>query len=99
MTYNISNSYSCKEISNEYSYETKIYLVELKKIYNNSTFINLSPNEIEIIYNNFNLDKEKNKAIIVIDYFESKDSRMATSDFDYHIFLENGNELNLSNLD
>ena len=95
----ITDIYSDEKNSNEFSYETNTNFVELQKIYNNSTFINLSPSEFESIYNKFNLDKEKDKVIVIIDFFKSKDSRMAISDFNYLVFLDNGTELNLSNLD
>ena len=47
----------------------------------------------------FNLDKEKDKLIIMISDYPTDNKQKATNDFDYRIFLENGTELDLSTLE
>ena len=79
-----------------YSYEICSNLTELYDIYKSHTFIDFSQESIEYIYKIFNLNKEKDKMHILIEESISEDSRNATIDYNYRIFLENGTELNLS---
>ena len=82
-----------------YSYEINTNLIKLYSLYKNRTFIDLSQEVKDFIYNKFKLNKEKDKINVLIDEFISEDSKMATNDYNYRIFLENGTELNLSLID
>ena len=82
-----------------YSYEINTNLIELYILYKNHTFIDLSPKVKDFLYKNFELNKEKDKVYILIDEFISEEPKMATYDYNYRIFLENGTELNLSLID
>jgi hypothetical protein len=82
-----------------YSYEINSNLAEIYDLYKNHTFIDLSQEVKDFIYNKFELKKEKDKIFILIDEFINGDSRMATNDYNYKIFLENGTELNLSSIE
>ena len=81
---------------NKYSYEMNSDINELKKKYTNITLIDLSQETKNILIETFNLDKEKDKIFILITDYQSTDSQMATSDYAFDIFLENGTKLNLS---
>ena len=82
-----------------YSYEINTNLFKLHILYKNHTFIDLSQEVKNFIYNKFELNKEKDKIYILIDEFISEDPRLATKNYNYRIFLENGTELNLSLID
>ena len=81
-----------------YSYEVNSDLDDLKEKNKNVTFVYLSPEIIKLIMDQFNLDEEKDKLVVMISDYPTDDTQKATNDFDYRIFLENGTELNLSNL-
>ena len=84
--------------SNVYYYKIDTENNELKDKYNNSTFIDFNQNTIDFLFKQFNLDEEKDKLyILIIDYLNN-DLNYATTDYDYKFFLENGTELNLSNI-
>ena len=82
-----------------YSYNINTSLIKLYTIFKNRTFIDLSQEVKEFIYNKFKLDKEKDKIYVLIDEFISEDPRMVTYYYNYRIFLENGTELNLGLID
>ena len=82
-----------------YSYEINTNLIKLHLLYKNHTFIELSNRIKDFIYNKFELNKKKDKLYILIDEFINEDSRIATKDYNFRIFLENGTELNLSLID
>ena len=93
----ISETNEFHELNNsKYSYEINSNLTELFDIYKSHTFIDFSQEIIEWIYIIFNLNKEKDKIQILIEEYISEDSRIATIDYNYRIFLKNGTELNLS---
>ena len=83
---------------NIYSYEINNNLEDMIEEYKNMTFINLLEKDIEHIYNIFNLNKEKDKIYAVIVDKVPNDTRTATSDYNYKLFLENKTELNLSTI-
>ena len=96
----ISNINEFKEFNRSiYSYEINSNLTKIYDLYKNKTFIDLSQEVIDFIYNKFELNKEKDKINILIEEFISEDSTMAISDYNYKIYLENGTELNLSLID
>ena len=80
-----------------YSYDLNSDLDELKNKNKNSTFIYLSPETIKLIKEKFNLDENETLSVMISDY-PTENSQKATNDYNYRIFLENGTELNLSNL-
>ena len=80
-----------------YSYELNSDLDELKDKNKNSTFIYLSPETIQQIKRQFNLDENEKLSVMISDY-PTENSQKATNDYNYRIFLENGTELNLSKL-
>ena len=99
--FNNENTYNLEIFSEElnkrkYSYEIGSNLTELYDIYKSRTFIDFSQELIEYIYKIFNLDKEEDKIHILIEESISTDSRYATTDYNFRIFLGNGTELNLS---
>ena len=81
-----------------YSYELNSNLDDLKDKIKNLTFIYLSPETIKFIMEQFKLDEEEDKLIIMISDYPTDNTQKTTNDFDYRIFLENGTELNLSNI-
>jgi len=81
---------------NIYSYDIIFNLSELFDIYKNLTFIDFSQELVECIYKIYNLNKDKDKILIVIEESTSLDLRIATTDYNYRMFLKNGTELNLS---
>ena len=97
--------YICKDfiltnrISNTtiYSYEINSEISELKNKYSNLTYLYFTRDIIDYLLTLYNLEKEEKIYILVIDY-PSNDSNTVTSDYDYKLILENGTELNLSNI-
>ena len=83
---------------NIYSFIINSEINELKDKYKSLTFIDLSPETIEFIIEQFNLDVEKDKLIGMIADYPSDNNQKVTNDYDFRIFLENGTELNLSNI-
>ena len=90
-TENLDNLYT-----NSYSYELNSNLTELKEKYLNVTFIYFSEEDMDYIYKIYNLNKEKDKIIVIICDQNPTDTRTATSDYKYRLILENKTELNLS---
>ena len=92
------NNYLCKNNLNQnnYYYQINSNLDDLKKQYENQTFIDFTTEELNFIYEQLYLDKEKDKLYVYIENFISNDSRMAIIDYNYKIFFENDSELNLS---
>ena len=88
--------YERNKNQSKYSYEINSNINELKNKYNNITFIELSQESKDLIIEKFNLDKEKDKIYFIINDNLINDSRMATSDYEYKLILENGTELNIS---
>ena len=74
-------------------------ITQLKEIYKNKTFIDIPQEIIDYLYNYFNLDKEKIKIYISINDTISKDSKKATSEYKYQIFLSNLTILDLSSIE
>ena len=83
---------------NEYYYELNSDIIELKKIYKNLTFIEITPEIKEFIINKYNLDEKKDKLYLIIHEYQSIDSNFATSNYNYKFVLQNGTDLNLSNI-
>ena len=81
-----------------YSYKIDSNIYELKNKYTNLSFIDFSSEKISYLINKFDLDEESNIYILIAD-LPSNDSRTATSDYKFKFILENGTELNLSNID
>ena len=94
------NFYLSTKISNTtiYSYELNSNSYEIKDKYSNLTYIDFSQEDINFIYEYFNLDKDNDKIYILLSDSISKDSRTATSDYNFIILLENGTQLNFSNI-
>jgi len=88
---------SNSKLSN-YSYEINSNINELKKIYPNLTFIELSQESKNIIIESNNLDEKNYKLYLVINDYPSNDSQMAINNYDYKLILENGTELDLSKI-
>ena len=96
----ISNKNKFHELNRSiYSYEINSNLTEIYDLYKNRTFIDISQEVIDFIYNKYKLNKETDKINILIDEFISGDPAMVTNDYNYKIFFENGTELNLSSID
>ena len=81
-----------------YSYKIDSNINELKNKYTNLSFIDFSSEKISYLINKFNLDEESNIYVLISD-LPSNDSWTATSEYSFKFILENGTELNLSNLD
>ena len=81
-----------------YSYKIDSNINELKNKYTNLSFIDFSSEKISYLINKFNLDEEINIYVLISD-LPSNDSWTATSEYSFKFILENGTELNLSNLD
>ena len=81
-----------------YSYKIDSNIYELQNKYTNLSFIDFSSEKISFLINKFNLDEESNIYILISD-LPSNDSKKATSDYSFKFILENGTELNLSNID
>ena len=98
ITNKITNEVS--EISNEsiYSYKIDLDSSNSKQNYKNVTFVEFTPEEIEFFYNKFKLDRELDKIYAIVSDYISEDSKMATRGYNFRLFLENGTELNLSNI-
>ena len=85
-------------INNIYYYNTNLGENNLRDKYNNITFIDFPEETLKFLINQFHLDEEKDKIyLLIIDYL-TNDFNYVTTDYDYKIFLENGTELNLSNI-
>ena len=82
-----------------YSYEINSELDELKEKNKNQTFIYLSTDTINSIMEEFNLDEEKDKLYVMISDYPTDSCQVVTNDYDYWLFLENGTELNLTNIE
>ena len=80
-----------------YSYELTSNIESLKKKYTNLTFVELSEEKILNLKNNFGLNEDEKIYLLVIDS-PSNDPMTATSFYDYKFILENGTELNISNI-
>jgi len=95
-----SNFFLTNRIPNAsiYSYKIDSNIYELKNKYTNLSFIDFSSEKINYLYNKFNLDEQSSIYILFSD-LPSNDSRTATSDYNFKFILENGTELNLSNID
>ena len=61
--------------------------------------IDLSQESKNIIREKFNLDKENYKIYLFINDYISNNSKLATSDYELRLFLENGSEIDLSKID
>jgi hypothetical protein len=85
--------------NSKYSYEINSDINELKKIYSNIALIDLSQESKNIIREKFNLDKENYKIYLFINDYISNNSKLATSDYELRLFLENGSEIDLSKID
>ena len=81
-----------------YSYPIDSNINDLKKKFKNYTFLEILPEEIDLIYDQFGLDRENDKLNVYIDNFISNDPKMAINDYSYKFILENGTELNLNNV-
>ena len=80
-----------------YIYKIDSNITKLKAKYINLTFIDFSSEAIEFIKSQFNLEEE-GKIYVIINDSLSNDSNTATSNYNYKLVLENGSELNISNL-
>ena len=90
--------YDSNSKASNYSYEINSDINELKKIYPNLTFIELSQESKNLIIENNNLDEKNNKIYFVINDFPSNDPQMAINNYDYKLILENGTELDLTKI-
>ena len=70
---------------------------EYKNKYTNLTFIEIPEEEKKKILEIFGLDEDEKLYVEIIDRTKN-DSKAATSDYEYKIFLKNKTELNLSNI-
>ena len=102
---NISNNskliyyfYDLNSKTSNYSYETNADISELKKIYTNLTFIELSLETKNLIIKSYNLDEKNDKIYLVINDYPSNDPQMAIYNYDYKLILENGTEIDLSKI-
>ena len=95
-----NNIINVSEVSNKSinSYKIDLNSNKSKQNYKNVTFIEFSPEEIEFFYNKFNLDKEKDIIYAIVSDYINDDPGMATRDYNFRLFLENGTELNLSTI-
>ena len=90
-----SNNISNKSV---YFYEINLDKNELKS-YSNITFIDFPKETKKFLIKQFNLDEEKDKIYILIIDTLKTELKSATSDYYYKFVLDNGTELNLSNID
>ena len=81
-----------------YSYKIDSNIYELKNKYTNLSFIDFSLEKISYLIKKFDLDEESNIYFLISD-LPSDDSMTATSEYNFKFILENGTELNLSNID
>ena len=81
-----------------YYYKINSNLTELKNKYKNLTFFYFPPEEISLLYKKFNLDEEKDDIYVLISYYIDNE-KPTINDYNYKLFLENGEELNLSIID
>ena len=97
-----------KEINNDFYFSNKIQGVsiysydidsseEFKKKNTNLTFVELSESQKRDLLRKFGLNEEE-KLFVFISDSPSNNSRTATSDYNYIFVLENGTQLNLSDL-
>ena len=80
-----------------YSYDINSNLEALKKNYINLTFVEFSSDDIEYIKNQLELKNNDEIYILIVD-LPSNDSNTVTSDYYFKFILENGTELNISNI-
>ena len=88
---------SNSKVSN-YSYEINSNINELKKIYPNLTFIDLSQEAKNLIIKSNNLDEKKDKIYLVIKDYLGNDPQMALNSYDYKLVIENGTEIDISKI-
>ena len=89
-----------KEINNNsliYYYEMDSEQKESKEKYKNITYLDFNSETKKFLDKKFNLNETDKIIIVIIDY-EGNDSNLVTNDFIYHFILENGTELNLSQI-
>ena len=67
----------------------------MNNIYKNLTFIPFPEETYNFLVEQFNLDKQNDKILVLIIDYISKNKQSATSDCDYKFFLNNGTELNM----
>jgi hypothetical protein len=82
---------------NIYLYEITSEKKDLQNIYINSTVIEISPEIKANLVKEFNLDEEDKIYVLILDYINNNEN-IVTNDYIYKFFLENGTELNLSNI-
>ena len=90
--------YDSNSKTSNYSYEINADINELKKIYTNFTFIELSQEAKNLIIKTYNLDEENDKIYLVINDYPSSDPQMAINNYDFKLILENGTEIDLSKI-
>ena len=84
---------------NGYFYElTLLNNLEIKNLYRNKTFLEFSEETISLLINKLNLNENEQKIYIYISEFTSDDSNSATNDYEYDLLLENGTQLNISDI-
>ena len=92
--------YISNKISNTsiYSYKLDSSTDTLKKENTNITYFDFNSDSIDFLMNHFGLNKEQNSIYIMIADTPSKDSRSATSDYQFVLILDNGTELKLTDI-
>ena len=91
-------SYNEETKVSHFSYEINSDFNELNKIYTNTTIIDLNQNIINHILNHYNLNKENDEIHLVINDYPSNNSKLVTSDYDFKFILNNGSELDLTEI-
>ena len=66
-----------------YSYDINTDINELKKIYQNLPFIEISSDIKNFLINEFKLDEEKDKIYVLMNEYSNNDSNSTTSDYNY----------------
>jgi hypothetical protein len=86
----------CYDTCNQsyYYYKINSILRELTNKFINSTFIYFSPEQINHIYNKYNLNEEIDSIYTLI--FNDENSSISSNNYNYKLVLEDGRELNLS---
>ena len=97
ITSNIDKDINFTSDNYKYFYEVNEDINKIKNLYTNNTFIDITKELLEFLVEKFHLDKNEKLYILINDY-PSEKSNKATTDYDYRIFLENGTELNLSEI-
>ena len=90
--------YDSNSKTSNYSYEINSNINELKKLYTNLTFIELSQEAKNLIIKSNNLDEKNDKIYLIINDYPSNDSQMSINNYDYKLVLENGTEIDLSKI-